>query len=166
MPPVNKFKPHLFIVPEDDADRQIAVGFQMHLEANGRMQIVDVAGGWLKVVNVIKDEYVPLLNNNPNTHVLGIIDCDKDADRIAEQLKTFPAGIRNRIFLLGVNENPQEFKRSTKMHFAQIGEKLADECYKDELDLWNHEMLSYSSIEALRAKNALRELVFGISPPT
>ena len=64
------------------------------------------------------------------------------------------------------NDDPQEFKRSTQMHFAQIGEKLADECYKDDLDLWNHEMLSYSSIEMLRAKDALRELVFGFSPPT
>ena len=163
---MNKFKPHLFIAPEDDADRQIAVGFQMHLEAKGEMQIVDVARGWLKVVGVIKDEYVPLLKNNLNSHVLGIIDCDKDADRIAEQLENFPEDIRNRIFLLGVNENPQEFKRSAKMHFAKIGEKLADECYKDELDLWNHEMLSYSSSEALRAKDALRELVFGLSPPS
>jgi len=155
---VDKFKPHLFIVPEDDADRQIAVGFQMHLEAKGEMQIVDVARGWLKVVGVIKDEYVPLLKNNLNSHVLGIIDCDKDADRIAEQLENFPEDIRNRIFLLGV--------RSAKMHFAEIGEKLADECYKDELDLWNHEMLSYSSSEALRAKDVLRELVFGLSPPS
>ena len=163
---MNKFKPHLFIVPEDDADRQIAVGFQMHLEAKGEMQIVDVARGWLKVVGVIKDEYVPLLKNNLNSHVLGIIDCDKDVDRIAEQLENFPEDIRNRIFLLGVNENPQEFKRSAKMHFAEIGEKLADECYKDELDLWNHEMLSYSSSEALRAKDVLRELVFGLSPPS
>lgn len=163
---MNKFKPHLFIVPEDDADRQIAVGFQMHLEAKGEMQIVDVARGWLKVVGVIKDEYVPLLKNNLNSHVLGIIDCDKDADRIAGQLENFPEDIRNRIFLLGVNENPQEFKRSAKMHFAEIGEKLADECYKDELDLWNHEMLSYSSSEALRAKDVLRELVFGLSPPS
>lgn len=27
---VNKYKPHVFVIPEDDADRQIADGFVLH----------------------------------------------------------------------------------------------------------------------------------------
>ncbi|HRI43685.1 MAG TPA: hypothetical protein PLL78_07365 [Fimbriimonadaceae bacterium] len=43
---VNKHRPHLFVVPEDDACRQLANGFLLEPEVNQRqIQIEDVAGG-------------------------------------------------------------------------------------------------------------------------
>jgi len=49
---VNVYKPHLFVIPEDDADRQFAVGFEFDFRLKLRaMQVMPVAGGWLKVVD-------------------------------------------------------------------------------------------------------------------
>lgn len=160
MPAVNKFKPHLFIVPEDEADERIANGFQLHLEVAGEVQIMPAAGGWKKVINTILVEYVPILKSNGNAHVIGIIDCDNDSERIAKQLATFPADLRERIFVIGANANPEVFKNAVKMKFEQIGEKLAAECFSDQFELWNHEMLSYAAGEVVRAKNTLRTFLF------
>ena len=44
---VNKAKPHLYVIPEDDADRQIAKGFVLHGRVDERrVQVVEPAGGW------------------------------------------------------------------------------------------------------------------------
>ena len=74
---VNDYKPHLFVIPEDDANRQFAHGFELYFRLRSRaMQVMHVAGGWEKVVNQILEIYVPKVLSNPNTHVVGIIRID------------------------------------------------------------------------------------------
>lgn len=47
---INAYKPHLLVLPEDDANRQIADGFVLDSNCNYRaIQVLRVAGGWLKV---------------------------------------------------------------------------------------------------------------------
>jgi hypothetical protein len=51
----NKFKDHIIVLPEDDANQEIANGFNgflLNLNLNGNlMKILPPAGGWEKVVN-------------------------------------------------------------------------------------------------------------------
>lgn len=157
---VNKYKPHLFVIPEDDADRQLANGFVLHHEVSGEVQIVKEAGGWIKVIETITEEYVPLLKQNPNAHVLGIIDCDNDGERIKKLLDDFPSDVQDRIFLLGVFDDPQQFKISVQKPFETIGETLAEECFTEELHLWHHTHLQHISTEIERAKRCLKPIVF------
>lgn len=45
---MNRFKPHLLVLPEDDANRQIAVGFLLEPALRLRsIQILPPARGWL-----------------------------------------------------------------------------------------------------------------------
>jgi len=49
---INKFKPHILVLPEDDANRQIANGFIQALNVNERaIQVMPNADGWKKAVD-------------------------------------------------------------------------------------------------------------------
>ena len=43
---VNRHKPHLLVLPEDDANRQLARGFELELSTR-QFQVLQPAGGWL-----------------------------------------------------------------------------------------------------------------------
>ena len=158
---VNKYKPHLFVVPEDKADKNFAVGFELDARlAAGSFQIMPLAGGWLKVINIINDEYVPKLQQNKYSHVLGIIDCDGDDERIANELAKFPDEVADRIFLLGAIETPEIFRQKVGDNSERIGERMAEECFNESYDLWNHEDLAHVSYEIQRAATTIRPIVF------
>ena len=124
------------------------------------MQVMPVAGGWEKVVNQILEIYVPKVRSNPNTHVVGIIDCDNHPDRIAVQLSQVPDDVRERVFLLGTLDDPQAFKRSVKLTFERIGIQLVDECFHKSLKLWRHAQLTHISDEIDRAAATLHPILF------
>ena len=124
----NDFRPCVYIIPEDDANRQIADGFSLHHRVTNQVQIMPVAGGWENVVKVIEEEYYPKLRNRITVTVVGLIDCDEQSDRIGDILHATPKDIRDRIFFLGVLKNPETLKAIVKQHFEAIGEKLAIEC--------------------------------------
>lgn len=158
---VNDYRPHLFVIPEDDADRQFADGFELDSRLKPlAMQVMPVEGGWKKVIEKILADYVPKVRSNLHTHVLGIIDCDEHPDRIVEQLSQFPEDVRDRIFLLGTLDDPQAFKRAVKLPFEKIGISLADECFQQEFSLWRHEHLAHIHEEIARAAATLRPILF------
>jgi hypothetical protein len=162
MPAVNKYKPHLYVIPEDDADRQIVNGFAFHHGiTSGSLQVMPIAGGWAKVIETINDEYVPKLRNSTHAHVLGVIDCDEDTERIPSELAKFPDELRDRIFLLGPFDEPEAFKKALNKQFQVIGELLANECYSGEFEIWNHEHLAHIANEIQRANGRLNPVLFG-----
>ena len=119
------------------------------------------AGGWAPVMETIISEYLPKLRSNPHTTVVGII-VDDHEHRIAEQLERIPEDLRGRVFLLGTLQNPETFKASVQLSFEGIGEALADECFREEFDLWHHGDLLHIQEEIQRARNVLRPILFDI----
>jgi hypothetical protein len=56
---VNKNAPHVYVIPEDDADRQLADGFVLHHGVDARrIQVMPPAGGWREVQRTFQDEYI------------------------------------------------------------------------------------------------------------
>ena len=52
---VNRYKPHLLILPEDGANRQIANGFILHPSIAARhVQVLGEAGGWCSVIDKLE----------------------------------------------------------------------------------------------------------------
>jgi hypothetical protein len=49
---VNRRQPHVLVLPEDDANVQLANGFHLdpYLSA-WKLQLLDAAGGWIKVLD-------------------------------------------------------------------------------------------------------------------
>lgn len=55
---INHYQPHIFVLPEDDANRQIVNGFILDLNLNSRaIQVLPPAGGWTKVVEKFTNDY-------------------------------------------------------------------------------------------------------------
>jgi hypothetical protein len=58
---INRYKPHVYILPEDDTNRQIANGFLQNPELNIRaIQILPIIGGWQKTVDTFKNVHVQI----------------------------------------------------------------------------------------------------------
>ena len=73
---VNKYQPHVLVLPEDDANRQLANGFHLQVAwtRQRQMQVLPVAGGWNEVLNLFKSE-----------HVLEMDRCPKLSKRLRSQ---------------------------------------------------------------------------------
>ena len=76
---VNKHRPHLFILPEDDANRQIARGFIEHRTIKRRcVQVRNPAGGWKKALKKFHSDYLDGMRRYRGRHLLFLIDFDQD----------------------------------------------------------------------------------------
>jgi hypothetical protein len=157
----NDYRPCVYVIPEDDANRQIIEGFSQDFRITGQIQVMPVAGGWQKVVDTINTEYLPKLESYPNVHVLGVIDCDNQPNRIQEINESFPVELSNRLFMLGTLKTPELFKANLNLSFESIGESLAEECDSGNEVVWNHEHLLHIQDEIQRAKNKLRPILWG-----
>jgi hypothetical protein len=85
---VNKYKPHIVLIPEDDANRQLAIGFLQHYAVNtGVMDIRAPAGGWPEVLAIFQKEYVKYLHAYSNAHVCMLVDFDDNIEGRAAHLR-------------------------------------------------------------------------------
>src|SRR5204862_1913658 len=109
-----------------------------------QVQVVEPAGGWARVLDTFKKEYVPLLQQNGYTHVVMIVDFDGD---VAGRRSHFEAGIpqelRTRVFVIGSRDTPESLRQSLGKGYEDIGRSLADDCDGDRRDTWDHELLRH-----------------------
>jgi hypothetical protein len=148
---VNRFKPHLYVIPEDDRDRQIANGFVQYSRVSAQAQVVEPAGGWARVLDTFKREYVPLLSGNRMAHVVLLIDFDGE---YPERFKSFqdqiPLGMRDRVFVVGPRQTPEALKQVLSMGYEAVGRALAQECDSGAAQVWGHPDLEHNHAERLR----------------
>lgn len=162
MKSVNRFESHVFIIPEDDADRQIARGFMLHACVDQRRaRVVEPAGGWARVLDVFVEEYVRLLNENQHTHVVMLIDFDGNPDsRRAKFDAIIPEEARSRAFVIGPHDKPETLRKSLGKGYEDIGRALADDCAGDRTDTWDHEQLRHNESDRVRLYATVRDFLF------
>ena len=159
----NKYLPHLFIIPEDDANRQIAIGFEKDHRVRARsLQVVTPAGGWSKAIEKLYSEYIPILNANANSHVLLIIDCDDDSSRIETALEAIPAPLKDRVFMLGTLHEPEALKADLRLGLEKVGETMANQCFDTHAEFWEHAHLRHNKSELARLKSTLFNAIFDV----
>ena len=158
---VNKYVPHLYVIPEDDANRQMAVGFEKDYRIRARaIQILRPAGGWKKALDWLSDEYYRVLDEKANSRVLVLIDCDQDVYRIAGALDSVPEHLKDRVFILGAMSEPEKLKQELNLTFEKIGEEIANACFDDGVTVWNHDQLKHNASEVERLRSNLFSVVF------
>lgn len=157
---VNKYQPHLFVLPEDDANRQLANGFQLHSSVEARrMQVLAEAGGWQKVVDCFKSDHIHSMLGNDQRFMVLLVDFDGDASRIDFVKAEIPEPLRERVFVLGVWSEPEKLKRDLGSYEA-IGMGLARECHENCRFSWNHELLKHNAVELDRLADRVRPFLF------
>lgn len=159
---INLYKPHVLVVPEDDANRQLANGFLKDPALNLRViQVLPVAGGWAKV----RDDFVAvqqtLLRKYSERHLVLLVDFDDQvADRRQLFADAFPDDIQERIYLLGTQYEPESLRKSSGVPLEGIGEQLGNACAHEESGLWAHPMLQNNQSELDRLIQNVKPFLF------
>jgi hypothetical protein len=159
---MNKYAPHVYVIPEDDRDRQIADGFVLHHQVkDSRIQVVPPAGGWSKVLKTFRDEYIKKLNDYAHAHVIMLIDFDDHVDtRRAEFDKEIPDEFKTRVYVIGSKNTPESLKNELKKSFEAIGTSLADDCEAGTTVWWDHEHLKHNELDRKRLVETVKPFLF------
>jgi len=159
---VNKDVEHVLVLPEDDANRQLANGFWQAVDwsRQRRMQVLAEAGGWNEVLNLFKSQHVTQMDRCPKRFMVLLIDFDSREDRLKSVKATIPEHLAERVFVLGSWTDPQGLKRSDLGHYEKIGSDLAKDCRDDTDTIWRHQLLRHNTGELDRLRMHVRPILF------
>jgi len=154
----NKQRPHVLVLPEDDGDRRLAIGFQLELDSarQRQLQIDPVARGWLALLELFVSVHVPAMTRYPNRLIVLLIDFDRKDDRLDYAKSQVPDHLKDRVFILGVWSEPEDFK----VPLEEIGSALARDCREETDVTWNHELLRHNASEVARLRERVRPILF------
>lgn len=144
---INKYEQHILVLPEDDANRQIANGFLLDQNLNRRaIQILPPSGGWKKVLDSFRDNHVSAMRKYSERKMLLLIDFDQDESRLAHMKENIPHDLVNRVFVIGAHSNPENLKRdiANLNTFEDIGKALARDCVNETDNIWGHALLKHN----------------------
>ena len=157
---VNRQVPHILVLPEDDANRQLANGFQLdQFLATRRMQILEEAGGWQEVLNRFKADHVREMDRNANRFMVLLLDFDRREDRLNTVRAAIPDHLKERVFVLGAWSEPEELRRILGS-YETIGLAMAKDCRDNTEVIWAHSLLCHNADELERLRNHVRSILF------
>jgi hypothetical protein len=157
---MNKMVPHVLVLPEDDANRQLANGFQLdHSLDTRRMQILDEAGGWHEVLERFKEDHIAEMERNANRFMVLLVDFDRRDNRLQEIAAEIPAHLNERVFVLGTWSEPEELRQALGS-YEKIGLALAKDCRENSNDTWMHDLLKHNAGELERLRQRVRPILF------
>jgi hypothetical protein len=158
---INRYTPHLLVLPEDDANRQIANGFLLSSKLNSRaIQVLPEARGWEDVVEKFTNDYASTMRQYSHRMIALLIDFDQDEDRLDYVKQHIPSDLENRVFVLGVLSEPERLRSDIKKNFEEIGETLANDCPDETNELWEHELLKHNKTELARMVPSVKSFLF------
>ncbi len=153
---VNRARPHLYVLPEDGANRQIANGFRENTDSIGQMQVLREARGWNKVLEEFRDVHIAEMDRHPARFMVLLIDFDGQPDRWTYAKGYIPERLGERVFILGVWTEPEDMKGSLET----IGTTLAKDCRDGTSIMWDHELLQHNEPEFARLREHVRPFLF------
>ena len=158
----NRYKPHLLVLLEDKANRQILNGFLLNYPSStsNAIQSLGVAGGWKKVVEKFKDEQVSKMYDYPNRRIVLIIDFDDHEERLSQIQKEIPNDLQDRVFILGTLSEPEKLRTQLNMKFEKIGQALAQDCADNTQTVWGHPLLKHNESELGRMVKNVKPFLF------
>jgi len=159
---INKYRPHVLVLPEDDANRQLANGFLLDLDysALSRIQVLPEVGGWMAVLDTFLTDHVAEMDRFPERNLVLLIDFDGEEGRLNYAQSRIPGRLRDRVFILGAWTDPEALKRAGLGSSESIGRAIAKGC-RDETDTtWEHDLLRHNTNEINRLRRHVRPILF------
>lgn len=153
---VNRHKPHVLVLPEDDANRPIANGF-LHLARN--IHVEPVANGWLKVLDMFESDHRTPMAQFPHRFIVLLIDFDGNENRRDVMNNRIPTALKDRVFVLGTLKEPEDLKPDFGS-YESIGEHLAEDCRDGTEKTWSHNLLKHNASELARMSQSVRPILF------
>lgn len=157
---VNKNRPHVLVLPEDDANRQLANGFHLEVGLIRQMQALQVAGGWRNVLARFKSDQESDMRRYPHRHMVLLIDFDNQEDRLDIAKNAIPDDLKDRVFVLGAQKEPEDLQKAGLGPPETIGRALARDCREETNETWGHDLLKHNVNEIARLRDSLRQILF------
>jgi hypothetical protein len=160
---INKYKKHILVLPEDEANIQIANGFVLHPNLNDRaIQVMPPLRGWKKVVEAFTEEYAPeMMGKYSDRMIVLLMDFDNNYEsRLSYVKDQIPEELKARVFVLGVLSEPENLSRDINKNFEKIGEALAKDCPDKTNELWEHNLLKHNKGELDRMASSVKPFLF------
>ncbi|MGC2741805.1 MAG: hypothetical protein WA672_01360 [Candidatus Angelobacter sp.] len=160
---VNKQLPHVIVLPEDDANRQLANGFHKQVDWNRyrQMQVLPEARGWTHVVDDFLAVHIALMDRYPARLMVLLIDCDGEEERLRHIKEKIPGSLAERVFVLGALTEPEAL-RARLGSYEEIGEKLARDCRENTNETWGDALLEHNAAELARLREYVLPILFPI----
>jgi len=157
---VNKYLPHVLVLPEDDANRQLANGFLLdHAIRVRNIQVLDEVGGWTQVLHCFRCDHIAAMDRFAERRMVLLIDLDGNEQRLIEAKTTIPARLADRVFILGALTNPEEL-RADLGGYESVGLGMAKDCREDTRTVWGHALLRHNETELDRMRQYVRPILF------
>ena len=157
---VNKYQPHVLVLPEDDANRQIANGFLLDPAVLAhRIDVREVAGGSFQVLERFKSDHIRSMGKYANRLMVLLIDCDGNADRLDKAKGQVPNDLKERVFVIGARTKPEHLKAALGS-YETIGKALAQDCRDGTDTTWSHALLRHNAEEVARLRDRVRPILF------
>jgi hypothetical protein len=161
---VNKYQPHVLVLPEDDANRQVANGFLLDQAISPRaIQVLPEAGGWTQVLARFHSNHESEMDRYPKRFIVLLIDFDGKQERITKVKAEIPKHLAARVFFLGALNKPEALKQANLGSYEQIGLAAARDCREETDKLWGHDLLQHNAGELERLREYVRPILFPAS---
>lgn len=158
---VNRQQPHVLVLPEDDANRQLANGFLLDPCLSIRkIQVLREAGGWTRVLERFKSDHVVEMDRYPERFMVLLIDFDGNQKRLTKANSEVPARLTDRVFILGALSDPEALRQATFASYETIGKAMAEDCREGTDTIWGHDLLRHNAIEIDRLRQRVRPILF------
>ena len=156
---VNKYLLHVFVLPEDDANRQLANGFLLDLSAR-QVQVLPEAGGWTQVRDRFALDHVEGVRKFGDRFIVLLIDFDDHINRLKTMKTVIPGDLTDRVFVLGTLSKPEALRQAGLGSYETIGKAMADDCRSGTKVIWAHDLLRHNEGELARLRTAICGTLF------
>jgi hypothetical protein len=157
----NKFQPHILVLPEDDANRQVANGFLMHESLVVRnIQVLPEVGGWIEVLNHFNIDHVAGMDRYQDRLMVLLIDFDHHPERLNYAKNMVPERFAERVFVLGALSEPEDLRAEGLGTYEKIGSDMAQDCRDQTNTIWGHDLLRHNVSELARLNAHVRPILF------
>src|SRR5258708_1188332 len=159
---VNKELPHIFVLPEDDANVQLANEFHKQVDWNRlrRMQVLPAAGGWRKVLSLFESVHAAEMDRYDYRFMVLLMDFDGDEDRLQEARGAIPQHLTDRTFVVGALGEPEDLRRAHLGSYEDIGTALVQDCRDGTDTTWGHPLLRHKAAEVGGLGEHVRRILF------
>ena len=159
---INKYRPHVLVLPEDDANSRLANGFLLDLDyaALSRIQVLPEVGGWMAVLDTFLADHVAGMDRFPERYLVLLIDFDGDEGRLNYAMNEIPERLRDRVFIVGAWTDPEALKRAGLGSSETIGRAIAKDCREETDTTWGHDLLRHNTNEIIRLRRHVRPFLF------
>jgi hypothetical protein len=160
----NRYRPHVLVLPEDDANRQLANGFLLDQALSTRsIQVLEEAVGWREVVDHFLSDHVAGMKSNQHRHMVLLIDFDDQENRLSQVKSRIPEDLAERVYILGALNEPEDLKSANLGSYETIGLAMAKDCREATHKIWSHDLLRHNTDELARLRERVRPILFPAS---